>query len=206
MNDSSASALAASDASGPEGSTSPEGSAGPDEPLERGGEPPSHLLIDNHDGLGQRCLKSLAAFEPGDVLADFSARLHSDTPSRMTVQVAEDHHIELAPVYLELINHSCDPNVFFDAQRWQLVALRPIAPGDELCFFYPSTEWEMASPFECACGTDRCLGRITGASRLPREVLASHRLALHIQRLLARQERAEEAREPGLFATLFATA
>lgn len=198
MNDSSASHLSVSDSSGPEGSPAP------DEPLERADEPPSHLLIDNHDGLGQRCLKSLAAFEPGDVLSDFAPRRHSDTASRMTVQVSEHHHIELGPTYLELINHSCDPNVFFDSQRWQLVALRPIAPGDELCFFYPSTEWHMASPFECACGTERCLGRITGASRLPREVLAGHRLASHIHRLLAVAER-EEAREPGLFSALFAS-
>jgi len=206
MNDSSASPLPASDASGPEGSTSPEASTGPDEPLEPSDDPPPHLLVDNHDGLGQRCLKSLAAFEPGDVLSDFSPRCHSETASRMTVQVAEDRHIELAPTYLELINHSCDPNVFFDAQRWQLVALRTIAPGDELCFFYPSTEWEMASPFECGCGSQRCLGRITGASKLPREVLAGHRLAPHVHRLLALQDEREGARERGLFAALFAPA
>ena len=195
MNDSSASLIPV-ELSAPEGSPS-------DEPSERTDEPPSHLQIDLHDGLGQRCLKSLAAFEPGDVLSDFAPRRHCDSASRMTVQVSEDHHIELGPTYLELINHSCDPNVFFDTQRWQLVAMKPIAPGDELCFFYPSTEWHMASPFECACGSERCLGRITGASRIAPAVLATHRLSVHVQRLLAAVPEPEPS---GLFAKLFGLA
>ena len=186
-----------------EATAAPEGSTAPDDPSERTDEPPSHLKIDHHDGLGQRCLKSQADFEPGDVLSQFSPRRHSDTASRMTVQVTEDHHVELGPTYLELINHSCDPNVFFDTHRWELVALKRIAPGDELCFFYPSTEWHMASPFECACGSSHCLGRISGAVRAPRAVLATHRLSLHIRRLLAVEE---EAQERGIFAALFAPA
>lgn len=199
MNDSSAASFFATPSAAPS-----EGSSAPDDPSERSDEPPSHLQIDHRDGLGQRCLKSLAVFEPGDVLAQFGPLRHCDSASRMTVQISEHHHIELAPVYLELINHSCDPNVFFDSQRWELVALRPIAAGDELCFFYPSTEWHMASPFECACGTDRCLGRIMGASRLPRPVLATHRLSAHIVRLLAATER--EEREPGFFGSLLSPA
>jgi len=199
MNDFSVSPIPASEQT----TSAPEGSTAPDDPLERADEPPSHLLIDHHDGLGQRCLKSLAAFEPGDVLAQFGPRRHCDTASRMTVQISEHHHIELGPIYLELINHSCDPNVFFDSQRWELVALRSIAPGDELCFFYPSTEWHMASPFDCVCGSDRCLGRITGAANIAPSMLATHRLSAHIQLMLVAQERAE-AREPGLFAGLFA--
>ncbi len=198
MNDSSATSLPSDTRA-----ATPEGSPAPDDPSEPSSEPPSHLQIDHHDGLGQRCLKSLAAFEPGDVLSEFAPRRHADSASRMTVQISEHHHIELGPVYLELINHSCDPNVFFDSQRWQLVALKPIAPGDELCFFYPSTEWHMASPFECACGSSHCLGRISGAVRAPRAVLATHRLSLHIRRLLAVEE---EAQERGIFAALFAPA
>lgn len=36
--------------------------------------------------------------------------------------------------------------------EWNFRALRDIQPGDELSFFYPSTEWEMAQGFECKCG------------------------------------------------------
>lgn len=61
---------------------------------------------------------------------------------------------------MESINHSCAPNVFFNTSTFNLECLRPVAVGEELCFFYPSTEWDMDSPFECLCGAPRCLGNI----------------------------------------------
>jgi hypothetical protein len=66
------------------------------------------------------------------------------------------------------VNHSCTPNVAFDLSHprtsediensqypteWNLRTLsRPIAKGETLTFFYPSTEWDMGAPFTCACG------------------------------------------------------
>lgn len=178
----------------------------PEDPSESIDTPPTSFLIDRHDGLGQRSLKSQVEHAPGDVLAEFSGRRHFDHPSRMTVQVSEDAHIELSPTWLELINHSCDPNVAFDTARMVLVALRPIAAGDELCFFYPSTEWTMQSPFECVCGSPRCLGRITGASRIAPATLSAYRLAPHIQRLLAAQEGQESRSIVGELLSFFAPA
>lgn len=176
-----------------------------DDPLER---IPDAFRVDHHEGLvGQRCLKSRLHFEVGDVLAGFTAKRHTHTPHRMTVQVGETSHIELAPLCIELINHSCDPNVFFDVQRFEIVALKPIAPGDELTFFYPSTEWRMESPFGCECGSQRCLGRVDGAARLGRERLSGHRLSAHIHTLLDQAEREEHeghAHEIGLFTPVFA--
>ena len=123
MNDSSATPL-------PSDSTaaSPEGSPAPDDPSERADEPPSHLQIDHHDGLGQRCLKSLAAFEPGDVLSEFAPRRHSDTASRMTVQISEHHHVELGPVYLELINRKVPAELHMYATGGHGFGMRP-RPG-----------------------------------------------------------------------------
>jgi hypothetical protein len=56
------------------------------------------------------------------------------------------------------VNHSCEPNVCFnvsssDAKDWHMAAVQDINEGDTLCFFYPSTEWDMASPFECNCAS-----------------------------------------------------
>jgi hypothetical protein len=141
--------------------------------------------IDAHERLGQRCLRSVARFAAGEVLVRFRAGSVQVRPTRMTVQVSEREHIELAPAFLKLINHGCDPNVSFDVERRSLVALAPIAPRDELTFFYPSTEWTMASPFDCVCRSTRCLKRIAGASQAPAGALAGHVLAPHIQRLLA---------------------
>lgn len=53
------------------------------------------------------------------------------------------------------INHSCAPNVAMDVDRMVVRALEDIAIGEELSFFYPSTEWEMEQPFECWCNSDK---------------------------------------------------
>ena len=56
--------------------------------------------------------------------------------------------------------------------------------GDELSFFYPSTEWDMAQPFDCLCGAKECRGKISGAKDMPAEVLKKYWLSSHIQELL----------------------
>lgn len=167
----------------------------PDDPLER---IPDGLAIDAHDDhvergalAGQRLLRTLRRVAPGEVLTPFGARRWARVPHRMTVQISAAEHIELAPICLELINHSCDPNVFFDVERFELVALRTIEPDEELTFFYPSTEWRMESPFGCHCGSAKCHGRIDGASRMAREALAGYRLNPHIEAQLERKARAE---------------
>ncbi|WP_437959940.1 SET domain-containing protein-lysine N-methyltransferase [Sorangium sp. So ce119] len=144
-----------------------------------------HFEVTAPDRFGQRCVRSLAAFAAGDVLQPFGAAVVHDRPDRMTLQLSQHQHIDLEPGFLAFINHSCDPNAYFDVELRALVALRPIAPGDEIAFFYPSTEWAMSSPFECRCGSARCLRRIAGASELPPAVLAEYRLAPHIARQLA---------------------
>jgi hypothetical protein len=70
-------------------------------------------------------------------------------------------------------------------------ALKEIGPGDELTFFYPSTEWEMAQPFQCFCGTTNCLGMIQGASLMPEQILAGYVLTNFIHRQL--EQRMTEA-------------
>lgn len=56
----------------------------------------------------------------------------------------------------------------------EVVAERDIAEGDELNFFYPSTEWEMAQPFECWCGSSKCLKKVKGAKFMSKEDLKKH--------------------------------
>ncbi|MGZ8540081.1 MAG: SET domain-containing protein-lysine N-methyltransferase [Chitinophagaceae bacterium] len=82
------------------------------------------------------------------------------------------------------MNHSCDPNVFFDTHAMQIVALKAIAEGDEMTFFYPSTEWDMAQPFTCLCGCNSCLGVIEGAAHIKPEILDRYKLTRFIQQQL----------------------
>ncbi|PNH02698.1 Histone-lysine N-methyltransferase, H3 lysine-36 specific, partial [Tetrabaena socialis] len=121
-------------------------------------------------------LYSRKAFEAGDLLIEFGASAEQDHPTYLTLQVGEGRHIELRPEWLEHVNHSCDPNALFDTTTFRFEAIRSIAPGDELSFFYPSTEWSMGSPFKCKCGSPACVGVIAGASQLGAAVLAGRRL------------------------------
>ena len=124
------------------------------------------------------------AYMPGDIITPFSGSEVLSKPTFLTLQVDVDKHIMMQPEHLQYINHSCDPNVFFDTYTMQVIALRRIEQSDELTFFYPSTEWDMAQPFKCFCGSNRCLGEIKGAAHISPDVLSKYRLTRFIQQQL----------------------
>ncbi len=57
-------------------------------------------------------------------------------------------------------NHSCDPNTYYTGLN--VVALRPIAKGEELTLNYASFLDEHMEPFACHCGAVNCSKWITG--------------------------------------------
>lgn len=124
------------------------------------------------------------SYKPGGKVASFSAGAVLPTPSYLTVQIGIDKHILLQPEHLQYINHSCDPNVFFDTFSMEIIALRDISVGDEMTFFYPSTEWDMAQPFQCHCGSPKCLHEIRGAAHISLDVLKTYTLTRFIQQQL----------------------
>lgn len=132
-----------------------------------------------------KSLYSTMHFLSGDVLTAFGAAAILKTPTYLTVQTGIEEHIHLKPEFLKFINHSCDPNVFFDTSAMQLIALREIEPGDEFTFFYPSTEWSMAQPFECLCGSSKCLKYISGAATMDRNLLKNYKLTKFIEQMLS---------------------
>jgi hypothetical protein len=134
---------------------------------------------------GHRALHAAATFAPAEVLLRFSARAAFAAPAVHTIQVNEWDHILLDPDFLEFTNHSCSPNVIFDVSRNVVEAVRTIHPGDEILYFYPSTEVSMAQPFACGCGSPDCLRVIRGAEHLDASVLERYFLADHVQSMLA---------------------
>jgi hypothetical protein len=68
---------------------------------------------------------------------------------------------------------------------------RDLCVGDPLTFWYPSTEWEMAQPFECTCGSEACKGWIAGAGQMDKLILSQYWLNEHIVDLLSEKESAE---------------
>ncbi len=132
----------------------------------------------------QKALFSTEKFFPGDRVALFSAGTISAEPTYLTVQLGINKHITLEPEFLQYINHSCDPNVFFNTSTMELIALREIELGEEMTFFYPSTEWQMIQSFSCFCGSHRCIGEIRGAAFLTEIQWKQYRLTDFVQQQL----------------------
>lgn len=132
----------------------------------------------------QKAFFARRTYQPGEVVCEFSAGAILPEPTYLTVQVDIDKHIMLQPEHLQYINHSCDPNVFFDTYTMKIVALKTIEEGDEMTFFYPSTEWDMAQPFNCFCGCSNCLKEIKGAAHINPEILKNYKLTRFIQQQL----------------------
>ena len=66
-------------------------------------------------------------------------------------------------------NHSCDPNAgVVDSRR--LVALRDIAPGQEIRWDYSTTMDENFWTMRCRCGAAACRGVVGDFKTLPREL------------------------------------
>ena len=57
------------------------------------------------------------------------------------------------------INHSCDPNLRYDAGG-NVVAARPIRKGEEVFIDYGCFIVNFDEPFNCSCGAANCRGRI----------------------------------------------
>jgi len=101
------------------------------------------------------------------------------------VEMESDPLATSMSTYLDLdetsrsFNHSCEPNAYIRSMN-ELVALKDILPGDEICFDYSTTmhypeEKILAAGFElwtckCNCGTPSCRGIINQFKTLPLEL------------------------------------
>lgn len=56
-------------------------------------------------------------------------------------------------------NHCCDPNTAF--QGLNVLAVKPIAEGEELTLDYRSFCHSTMEPFDCQCGAANCCGRVS---------------------------------------------
>ena len=142
-------------------------------------------IIEKNENNGEQSLISNQDYQKGDLISTFSAGTISTNPTYLTVQTGENIHITLEPEFLQYINHSCDPNVFFDTTSMQLIALKDISKGDEFVFFYPSTEWKMTQPFNCYCESLNCIKNIEGAYALSPSIIQNYRFTDFIKQKLA---------------------
>jgi hypothetical protein len=129
----------------------------------------------------------------GERLAQMAGNLQ-----HLCIQVEEDLYMiiredRIGPA--DYVNHSCSPNAGMSGQV-ALVAMRPIAPGEEVCFDYAMSDGSEYDEFECKCGAPNCRGRVTGEDWKRPELIRRYRgyFSPYLQRRidhLLQQERAQ---------------
>jgi hypothetical protein len=129
-----------------------------------------------------RSLVTQQAYKKGEIICPIPTTSVYDKPNQFTVQVGRNRHVEVDK--LASMNHSCNPSTILDTTRMLVFAARDLAAGDELTFFYPSTEWEMSAPFICLCGSPNCIHVVAGTRFLPLSTLENHFLNRHIRELM----------------------
>lgn len=97
-------------------------------------------------------------------------------PTRYSLQVGASLHLdqdcardefELVRRYFwRYLDHHCDPTTVI--RNREVIALRAIAEGEGVTFDYNTTEYDMAEPFHCHCGSEHCVGLVRGARHLTR--------------------------------------
>lgn len=90
-------------------------------------------------------------------------------PTTHTIMMEETSHLLFA-AGAQYLAHSCEGNVRICVDEinnaLECEALRDIPAGELVSFNYNSTEWDMASPFSCLCGSPECSVTIRGYKHL----------------------------------------
>ena len=121
------------------------------------------LQITDTGGKG-RGLFASKQFAPDDLIMSAKAVAVSDVRCSHSVQTGWDKHVVMDLPAI-LINHSCDANVGIrdnDMGAYDFFAIKNVSEGEELVWDYNASEWEISTPFQCACGSARCRGLLRG--------------------------------------------
>lgn len=117
-------------------------------------------------------------------------RLHEVDPLIVSRSVQVEENLYLVPAQVEpcdFINHSCNPNAGLSGQI-ALVALRDIAPGEEVCYDYAMTDGSPYDEFTCQCGEPTCRKQVRGTDWMRPELQARYRghFSPYLQRRIER--------------------
>ena len=150
---------------------------------------------------GQVSLRACVARPRGAHLCLITQHTPASTATWSSVQTDRARHVELNSA-LVYVNHSCRPRVEFVvrapyaqgaypdgiAGELRVARDRELDVGDELTFFYPSTEWASGRPFRCECRAKECIGWFRGAKDLPRKTLDMYFVNKHIDEMVVERD------------------
>jgi hypothetical protein len=132
----------------------------------------SHSTVEVGPSAFGRGLFAAQPFEPGQPILVFTGPVldHDQVlalgeDQAYTLQIGPDQYLDTMPPG-RYINHSCDPNAGIADDR-MLIAIRPIAAGEEIQFDYSTTMSEDHWTMECRCGEPFCRRVILDFHHLP---------------------------------------
>jgi hypothetical protein len=120
---------------------------------------------------GQHGVFALAPIAQGEILSVWGGEIMTraqveqmpEKYQHYATQVEQDFYLSgISEDDADYFNHSCNPNAGMDGQI-VLVAMRDIAPGEEICFDYAMTDGSDYDEFECHCGAPECRGVVRGS-------------------------------------------
>jgi hypothetical protein len=107
----------------------------------------------------------------GEMLVDAEADIIKK-PNALTLQIGESEYL-YARYIDNIINHSCNPNVFVrlyknNKKRYSYIALKNIKKDQELLWNYNTNDWDVAKDFvfTCNCNSKTCARIIRGMKYL----------------------------------------
>jgi hypothetical protein len=108
----------------------------------------------------------------GTVIYPFEEKAILTGPNEYSLQLDASTHMEVQGD-CKYTPHSCDPNCYLrftklEHDKWEieLVSIKNIKKDEWLSFNYNIAEHVMSHPFDCACGTKKCTGRVLGYHHL----------------------------------------
>eukprot|EP00434_Breviolum_minutum_P006759 symbB.v1.2.005963.t1/scaffold344.1/size224651/5 len=115
-------------------------------------------------------------------------------PNMYSLQVSEHEHLDLMKVpddkggIARFLSHLGEPNLkpVITDQSVSFSAVRDLQPGEELGYHYCTTEWSMASPFECAKDGQSIQGYAHLNAETQEMLQKKELLASHIQQLASK--------------------
>ncbi len=127
--------------------------------------------------------RGVVAIKPirkGEVVAVFDGPIYDDLFDGWTTDLL-NHAIQIGPALwrdslglARYINHSCEANCGIK-EKIKIVAMRPIAAGEEITWDYEMTEKNPWWKMRCRCGTASCRGVIGNYKNMPQAVRKKYR-------------------------------
>jgi hypothetical protein len=121
--------------------------------------------VKRDEGIHGALIRAVQSLRAGEVVFYLDGDIVQE-PTKYTIQLDARRHVLTRNGMWMYMNHACEPNVRIDVDNRQMIAIRDIPAGAEPMFNYNTTEWDMASPFTCGCGTRGCVGTVRGFRHL----------------------------------------